>query len=138
MRSIIERKTAGGKEMALREDLARRLRRARDLAGLGQAEVAGELGLPRSAVSKMENGEQRVESVVLARLARLYEVPVSSLLAEEDGTASSRGGAPAEALLRSAAGVSPEDRGVLDEFLGMCRDYADLRRALARKIGYGR
>lgn len=122
--------------MALREELARRMREAREFAGLGQAEVAGELGLPRSAVSKMENGEQRVESVVLARMARLYGVSVSSLLAEEDAAPSSRG-VPAEALLRSAGNVSPGDRGVLDEFLGMCRDYADLRQALAGD-GYGR
>lgn len=123
--------------MALREELAKRLRGARVIAGLGQAEVAKELGLPRSAVSKMENGEQRVESVVLARMARLYGVSVSSLLAEEDAVPSSRGGTPVEALLRSVGDVSPEDRGVLDEFLGMCWDYADLRRTLAGD-GYGR
>ena len=35
---------------------------------------------------------------------------------------------PAEALLRSAGDVAPEDREVLDEFLEMCRDYADFRR----------
>ena len=137
MCSIIERKTAGGKKMALREELAKRLRGAREIAGLGQAEVAEELDLPRSAVSKMENGEQRVESVVLARMARLYGVSASSLLAVEDEAVSSRGGAPAEALLRSAGDVSPGDRGVLDEFLAMCRDYADLRGALAGD-GHGR
>lgn len=63
---------------------------------------------------------------------------VSSLLAEEDAAPSSRGGVPAEALLRSAGDVSPEDRRVLDEFLGMCRDYAELRRKHAGGTDHGR
>ena len=88
------------------------------------------LKLPRSAISKMENGEQRIESLVLAAMARLYGVPVASLLADGEEAGPTRGGLPAEALLRSAGGVAPEDREVLDEFLEMCRDYADLRQAL--------
>ncbi len=114
--------------MVGREELAARIAEARERAGVSQLEVAERLKLPRSAVSKMENGEQRIESLILAAMARLYGVPVASLLADGDGAV--RGGLPAEALLRSAGDVAPKDRGVLDEFLGMCRDYVDLRRAL--------
>lgn len=111
-----------------RKELAARIADARERAGVSQVEVAERLRLPRSAISKMENGEQRIESLVLAAMARLYGVPVASLLAEEDEDGiAAWGGLPAEALLRSAGGVAPGDRGVLDEFLEMCRDYADLR-----------
>ena len=114
--------------MVGREELAARVAAARERSGVSQLEVAERLGLSRSAVSKMENGEQRIESLVLAAMARLYGVPVASLLADGDGAVP--GGLPAEALLRSAGDVAPGDRGVLDEFLGMCRDYADLRQRL--------
>lgn len=117
--------------MVGRRELAARIAGARERAGISQVEVAERLKLPRSAVSKMENGEQRIESLVLAAMARLYGVPVASLLAEGDeDRVAAREGLPAEALLRSAGDVAPGDRGVLDEFLEMCRDYADLRQAL--------
>lgn len=111
-----------------RKELAVRVAAARERSGVSQLEVAERLGLPRSAVSKMESGEQRIESLVLAAMARLYGVSVASLLADSDRVV--YGGLPAEALLRSAGDVASADRGVLDEFLGMCRDYADLRQAL--------
>jgi transcriptional regulator with XRE-family HTH domain len=110
-----------------RKELAERLARARERAGVSQLEVAERLRLPRTAISKMENGEQRVESLVLAAMARLYGVSVSSLLVDSDDVVDD--GLPAEALLRSAGDVAPEDREVLDEFLGMCRYYAELKRA---------
>ncbi len=115
--------------MVERRELAARIADARERAGVSQVEVAERLKLPRSAISKMENGEQRIESLILAAMARLYGVPVASLLAEggEEGIATQEG-LPVEALLRSAGDVAPEDRGVLDEFLEMCRDYAELKR----------
>lgn len=118
--------------MVGRRELAERLARAREQADVSQVEVAKRLNLPRSAISKMENGEQRIESLVLAAMARLYGVSVSSLLA--DGDEAARVGLPAEALLRCAGKVAPEDREVLDEFLEMCRNYAELKRA----VGEGR
>lgn len=114
-----------------RRELAERIARARERAGLSQLEVARRLDLPRSAISKMENGEQRVESLVLAQMARLYGVPVASLLANGDEAKAAEHGLPVEALLRSAGDVAPEDREVLDEFLGMCHDYAELKRAVS-------
>ncbi len=122
--------------MVGRRELAARIANARERSGVSQVEIAERLKLPRSAISKMENGEQRIESLVLAAMARLYGIPVASLLAEadEDGVAA-REGLPEEALLRSAGDAAPGDRGVLDEFLGMCRDYADLRRVVKETDG---
>lgn len=124
--------------MVERRKLAARIAEARERAGVSQMEVAERLKLPRSAVSKMENGEQRIESLVLAAMARLYGVPVASLLAEDgEDERADQERVPAEALLRSAGDVGSGDRQVIDEFLGICRDYADLRRALTGD-GYGR
>ena len=126
--SIVEHWRGGCKLVIGRRELAARIADARERAGVSQVEVARRLELPRSAISKMENGEQRIESLVLVAMARLYGVSVSSLLADDDETEIVRGGLPAEALLRSAGDVGAEDRRVLDEFLDMCRDYAELKR----------
>jgi transcriptional regulator with XRE-family HTH domain len=123
--------------MVGRRELAARIAEARERSGVSQLEVAERLGLPRSAISKMENGEQRIESLVLAAMARLYGVPVASLLADGDEVKAAEDELPAEALLRSAGDVAAEDRRVLDEFLEMCRDYADLKQAL-EEAGGGR
>lgn len=118
-----------------RRELAERIAGARERAGVSQVEVAKRLGLPRSAISKMENGEQRIESLVLAAMARLYGVTVSSLLADEDEAGAIQSEVPAEALLRSAGNVALKDQEVLDEFLGMCQDYAELRRMVGEDHG---
>lgn len=127
LRSIMEQQKGGRKHMVGRRELAARIANARVRAGVSQVEVAERLKLPRSAISKMENGEQRVESLVLAAMARLYGVPVASLLADNE-VETGQDGLPAEALLRSAGSVAPEDREVLDEFLDMCRHYVELKR----------
>ena len=54
-----------------------RLKEARKLAGLTQAQVAQLLQEPQSFVSKCESGERRVDFVELKEFARLYRVPIS-------------------------------------------------------------
>ena len=49
-----------------------RLRKARELSGLTQTEVAARLRQPQSFVSKCESGERGVDVVELAAFARLY------------------------------------------------------------------
>lgn len=65
------------------EQLARRLREAREFANLSQKFVADETGIPRTAISDIERGARRVESLELKRLARLYRLPIDYLLGNE-------------------------------------------------------
>lgn len=58
----------------------KRLRQARTEAGLTQAEVAAKLGCTQSWISKVENGELRVEAIWLNRLAKLYRKDVNYFL----------------------------------------------------------
>ncbi|VTU01475.1 ---NA--- : Uncharacterized protein OS=Thauera sp. 63 GN=C664_08778 PE=4 SV=1: HTH_31 [Gemmataceae bacterium] len=56
------------------------LRRAREAAGLTQADVAAKLGAYASFVSKVESGERRVDVVELAALCRAYGADLVALL----------------------------------------------------------
>jgi transcriptional regulator with XRE-family HTH domain len=58
----------------------RRLRQARQDAGLTQEEVASRLGKPQSFVSKCESGERRVDVIELVRFASIYGKPLEFFL----------------------------------------------------------
>jgi len=63
-----------------KEQLAKRLRAAREALGLTQAAVAKELELHRPAISEIEAGRRSVSSEELSEFSRLYGVPISDLL----------------------------------------------------------
>ena len=50
-----------------------RLRKARQGAGLKQVEVASRLGKPQSYVSKIEQGERRLDIAELKKIADIYK-----------------------------------------------------------------
>jgi transcriptional regulator with XRE-family HTH domain len=93
-----------------REYLASRLREARDYLGLSQEYVAQQLNMPRPAVSDIEAGKRRVESIELQRLAELYSHPVSYFLRSEGSlSAESKGQIEIEAKLRNTTKGLPID-----------------------------
>lgn len=64
--------------------LGERLRATRDYLGMSQQHVSDMTGIPRSAISDIERGARRVDSLELKKLARLYMRPVSFFLAKEE------------------------------------------------------
>src|SRR4051812_5168948 len=95
-----------------RKQLAERLRDAREYLGLSQEEVARHVGLPRPAVSQIENGNRKVDAIELAKLAKLYERPVSFFTGEDPV------GEPPqiELLKRAAAELSEKDQNEVLRF----------------------
>ncbi len=65
------------------QELASRLRIAREAAGLTQEAAARHLGLPRSSLAQVELGNRTVSGLELEALARLYGRGIEELLAEE-------------------------------------------------------
>lgn len=65
--------------MMQREAIARRLRVAREQAGLSQGQVAKLMGWHRPTVSQLESGQRRVKAEELNALATHYRVSVSWL-----------------------------------------------------------
>ena len=65
--------------------LGERLKRVREYLNYSQQFVSDRTGIPRSAVSDIERGERKVDSLELKKLARLYSYPVAYFLdADED------------------------------------------------------
>lgn len=85
--------------------LGKRLKDLRDYLGLPQQYVTDATGIPRSAVSEIERGNRKVDSLELRKLAKVYRTSVSRLLGEDPDQA------PAfEALGRTLAGMSEQDQ----------------------------
>ena len=67
-----------------RTDIGSRLRTARELAGLSQAQVAKMLSLHRPSISEIEAGNRKVSAEELTKLADIYDVGISWLTGAED------------------------------------------------------
>jgi hypothetical protein len=72
-------------------ELVRRLRAAREQAGLKQTDVAEALRKPQSFVSKIELCERRLDPIELIDLAALYGVDLPGLLAGLEGDRNGKG-----------------------------------------------
>lgn len=64
--------------------LADRLREIREYLGLSQQQVTAVTGIPRSAISEIERGNRKVDSLELRKLSRLYRYPPSYFLGVEN------------------------------------------------------
>lgn len=60
-----------------KEDIAKRLRSAREMAGLSQGQAAKKLGMHRPTISEIEAGRRNVKSDELVEFARLYGTEVT-------------------------------------------------------------
>lgn len=65
------------------QKLGQRIRKFREYAGLTQSQLAQELGVDATVVSKIESGSRRVSTRELTRLAEVLGVSVLALLDDE-------------------------------------------------------
>lgn len=74
-----------GKELYRdRQKIAERLKQARALAGLSQAQAAEGMDLQRPAISEIEAGNRRVSAEELILFSKLYRVDTSWLLLQDE------------------------------------------------------
>lgn len=85
--------------------LAERIRTDRLYVGLSQADVAEVLGIPRAAVSAIENGHRRVTGIELKRLAELFGTSGDRLLGR-----TTPDDAATTALFRATKSLSESDK----------------------------
>lgn len=62
-----------------KELIAKRVRKARELAGLSQGQAAKRMGLHRPTISEIEAGRRSIKSEELSTFAQLYGVELSWL-----------------------------------------------------------
>jgi transcriptional regulator with XRE-family HTH domain len=63
-----------------KEKIANRLKEARTLSGLSQAQTADMINLPRATISEIESGKRRVSADELIQFANMYRVDTSWIL----------------------------------------------------------
>lgn len=85
--------------------LGGRLKGIREYLNLSQHDVAVATGIPRSAISDIERGNRKVDSLELRKFSRLYRYPVGYLLGEESDEVG-----PASALARAVVDLTDQDR----------------------------
>ena len=121
--SLIHTGKALGAETVDRRELGERLRKSREYIGLSQVEVARYLGIHRSALSNIENGQRRVDALELKRLAELYKQPVGHFTGEKP----LEEGLPDDVahLARAAKSLSQQDRSELTRFAEYLRTRAE-------------
>lgn len=123
--------------MSIDQDtLARRLREAREAAGLTQEDAARELGVPRTAVVQLEAGKRAVSSLELVRLARLYDRRIDSFFEESPQAADQH--VPVSLYYRAAVDVdgSPETQAHLTAIIELCRIGVELDILLGRRARF--
>lgn len=108
-----------------REDVAQRLRIAREQAGLSQGQVARLLDMHRPTISEIEAGRRSVAAEELSQFAKLYAVDPNWLLAIDDGVEGVES-AVARLAAREFEKMRPED---LDRLL---RLLSSLRKGVRR------
>lgn len=116
-----------GEEECEWAELGRRLRGAREYLNLSQQFVADRTGIPRSAVSDIERGVRKVDSLELRKLARLYMHPVGFFLGEQES------GPEVKALARAVTDLTDQDLAEVLRFAQFLRYSADVERRKPRR-----
>lgn len=99
-------------------ELGSRLKEIREYLGISQQNVATATGIPRSAVSDIERGQRKVDSLELRKLSKLYRYPVSYLLGE---AADDESVEPVSALARVFDDLTEQDRQEVLKFADYLR-----------------
>lgn len=103
--------------------LARKLREAREYVNLSQQFVAAQTGIPRSAISDIERGTRRVESLELKRLAELYRMPIDFFLGTDPEAAGAIDDPTVVALTRATEGLEESSKNEVLRFALFLRNF---------------
>jgi transcriptional regulator with XRE-family HTH domain len=99
---------AGGAEQ---NALGKRLKEIREYLGLSQQYVTATTGIARTAISEIERGNRKVDSLELRRFARVYETSIARLLGEVEESETAFA-----ALERALVDLSPTDQDEVLKF----------------------
>src|SRR5262245_4718584 len=110
-----------------REELGRRIAQERQRAGMTQEQLAAAIDLERTAVTRIEQGKQGVDTLQLAAIAEALGRPVAAFFEPADAD-------PVAVLLRAPEAADAEVRRHVEWVDGFVRDYAFLRQLAAQPV----
>ena len=93
--------------------IGRRLKEAREYLGLSQEEAASFAKIPRTAISLIESGQRKLDSVELMTLAKLYQKPIAYFTEDNFSVTPDP---MAAVLARNLSNLSESDRKELERF----------------------
>jgi len=96
-----------------RKQIGSRLKEAREYLGLSQEEASNIAKISRSAISLIESGQRKLDSVELCALAKLYQKPVSYFTEETNSEPQSN---EISVLARNFSSLSENDKKELLQF----------------------
>lgn len=99
------------------QELGHRLREERKYRGYSQKDIAELLDTNRSSISLLENGERKIDSIELQKLAKFYNTTIDNLVVGED-TQSRR---EVELVARATEDLSSEDQKEVLRFVEFLR-----------------
>lgn len=98
------------------EFIGKRIREARDAAGLSQRELAEKLGYESStAVSYLESGERKVSVVDLEKLSKILDKDIRYFIGQESEQANVR------VALRAETGLDKKDQDAILHIIEMAK-----------------
>lgn len=97
--------------------IAEKLKKARELSGLSQAQVALKLDVQRPAISEIEAGRRKVSAEEIIEFSKLYKVDSSWLLNEDVDSEITKG--KLKFAARELSKMSEEDKNKLFELLNI-------------------
>ncbi len=108
------------------EILAKKLRKIREDKGITQQQAADALGIPRTAMTQIENANRNISTLELSNLAELYHCSVGELMDPKEKEDAFR------VLLRSSFAVqaNPTLQKTIEEYLVLCREGVTLEKIL--------
>jgi transcriptional regulator with XRE-family HTH domain len=121
---------APGSDELAQKRLGARLRESREYLGLSQQLVADRTGIPRTAISDIERGERKVDSLELRKLALIYSKPVGYFLDEDPQADAAEH--TLQILTNATAGMTEEEKHKVIEYAELLRVAARARRRPAR------
>lgn len=95
-----------------RRNLGAKLREAREYLGLSQDEVARDIGIARSAISRIESGLRKVAALELKKFAEMYQRPAAEFTAAVESALPET----VQHLAREALQLNETDRAKLIRF----------------------
>lgn len=96
-----------------RKEIGARLKEAREYLGISQEEASNEANISRSAISLIESGQRKLDSVELCSLANLYQRPISYFIERPKPKAKNE---EMSILARNFSSLSENDKKELMQF----------------------